>query len=70
MGFEIPILESASGPRFGAMGSLRVSHGDTGGANDVDLDARSSAMLLTFSWHQIVDAGLVDAGDALNRQDW
>lgn len=72
-GLEVPVLPSATGPRVGVMGSLRVSHGDVGApavpgraAHD-ELDARSSAVLVTLSWHHVLDAGIVDAGDALTR---
>jgi hypothetical protein len=64
-GLEVPVLPRGSGPRLGVMGSLRVSHGDTGAPGEEDLDARASAILVTLSWHQIVDLGIVDAGDAL-----
>jgi len=66
-GFEVPFLPEATGPRLGAMGALRVSHGDTGAPGGEHLDARASAVFITLSWHQIQDAGIVDAGDALVR---
>lgn len=66
-GLELPILPRGTGPRLGVTGSLRVSHGDTGAPGHEDLDARASALLLTVSWHQILDLGIVDAGDALGR---
>lgn len=66
-GLEVPILPRGTGPHLGVMGSLRVSHGDTGAPGHDDLDAASSAILLTIAWHQIIDAGIVDAGDALGR---
>lgn len=65
VGLEVPVLPRGTGPRLGVTGSLRVSHGDTGAPDHDDLDARASALLLTLSWHQIADLGIVDAGDAL-----
>ncbi len=72
-GLEVPLLPRANGPHLGVMGSLRVSHGGAGapgipgGPAHDDLDARATALLITLSWHHVVDAGIVDAGDALTR---
>ncbi len=66
-GLEVPILSHAEGPHVGALGSLRVSHGGAGAPVREDLGLRASALLLTLSWHAILDAGIVDAGDALGR---
>jgi hypothetical protein len=67
LGLEMPILPDASGPHVGAMGSLRVTHGGAGGAADDDINFRASALIFTLSWHGVVDAGIVDAGDAIAR---
>jgi hypothetical protein len=67
LGLDVPILPRASGPHLGAMAAMRVSHHGVGAAVGEDLDLAASSLLLTFSWHAVIDAGIVDAGDALAR---
>jgi hypothetical protein len=65
---EFPFAETGNGPCLGLMGSFRLSQGDAGVRGEPDIDARASAVMLTLSWHGIVDVGLVDVGDALVRE--
>ena len=60
LGTEIPLLGSASGPFLGARGALRWRAAELGGESEAKLDP---ALFLTLSWHALVDAHIVDAGD-------
>ena len=60
IGTEVPLFGSASGPFIGARGALRWRASELSGANEATLDP---ALFLTLSWHAIVDARIVDAGD-------
>ncbi len=64
VGLEFPLLPSGSGPYVGVEGVARFHDADLAGAIHRDLLDRGSMLLLSVSWHQILDAGLVDARDA------
>jgi hypothetical protein len=64
VGLEFPILPSGSGPHLGVEGVARFHDVDLTGDVHRDLLDRGSMLLVSVSWHQIVDAGLVDVRDA------
>jgi hypothetical protein len=65
LSIEFPLLPRASGPYVGFLGLLQYGHDDLVGLRDRDVLERGSALVFTFSWHQIFDAGLVDLHDTL-----
>jgi hypothetical protein len=64
LGTEVPLLGKASGPFVGARGALRWRGSELAGHDDVGLEP---ALFFTFAWHAIIDANIVDAGDARLR---
>lgn len=60
LGTEVPLLGSAYGPFFGVRGALRWRSAELGGTSEAPLDP---ALFLTVSWHHIIEAHIVDAGD-------
>jgi len=60
LGAEVPLFGKASGPFLGARGALRWRSSELGGHDDNGL---KPALFVTLSWHAIVDANIVDAGD-------
>ena len=67
VGFDVPFLPQAEGLHVGVLGVGRFVAGDLGVRGERELDGAGSFVLFTLSWHEIVDAGLVDVGDALTR---
>jgi hypothetical protein len=65
VGMEFPILPSGSGPYIGVTGLIRYRSVDFAGTTDADVGERGSMVVFTVTWHQILDAGLVDVGDGL-----
>jgi len=63
VGLEFPLLPSGSGPYLGVEGVARFHDADLSGNVDRDLLDRGSLLVFTVSWHQIFDAGFVDARD-------
>ena len=64
LGTEVPLLGKASGPFVGARGALRWRSSEFAGHDDNGLHP---ALFVTLSWHAIVDANIVDIGDARLR---
>ena len=64
LGFEVPLLGKASGPFIGTRGALRWRATELAGHDD---DGLKPALFVTLSWHQVVDANIVDVGDARLR---
>jgi hypothetical protein len=67
LGLSVPILPAASGPFVGIRGALRYRDRDLRGRSSDDVVERGALLTLTLSWHQIVGAHLVDAGDVNPR---
>ena len=64
LGFEVPLLGKASGPFVGTRGALRWRATEFAGHDDNGL---KPALFVTLSWHTVVDANIVDVGDARLR---
>ncbi|HTJ84601.1 MAG TPA: hypothetical protein VL400_22935 [Polyangiaceae bacterium] len=64
VGLELPFLPSGSGPYLGVEGVARFHEADFAGTVDRDLLDQGALFVVTLSWHQVIDAGLVDARDA------
>lgn len=64
--FGVPLGGRAAGPWLGARGALRWAGTDFAGGAPPPGD-RGAHVLLTLEWHALVEAHLVDAGDALRR---
>jgi hypothetical protein len=62
-GVEVPILPSGNGPYLGVQGLARWLGTDLDGRTDSDFLERGSMLVFTVSWHQIIDAGIVDFRD-------
>src|SRR5882724_12041048 len=60
VGTEVPLVGRAAGPWIGARGALRWSASELSGSSDAAL---GPALYLTFAWHFIADAHVVDTGD-------
>lgn len=67
LGTEIPLAGQAAGPWIGARGALRWRGWELGAADGGDPAALGPALYLTFGWHVLVDAHIVDAGDGVLR---
>jgi len=63
LGFELPVLERASGPWIGIRGALRWSDSALGSGVVSGPDDRQAILAITVAWHQIVSAHVVDVGD-------
>jgi hypothetical protein len=63
----VPILPRATGPFLGLRAALRFRADDLSGRPGGDIFDRGAVLSVTLSFHQIIDAGLVDAGDELPR---
>jgi hypothetical protein len=60
---SLPILPNATGPFVGLRGALRWRPGDfVAGAPGSAVD-RGAVLSLTFGWHQVLRAHIVDTGD-------
>ena len=64
---RFPLLPQASGPFLGLRGALRFRAEDLAGTTPGNILDRGAFLSLTFGWHQIVRAHIVDAGDRLPR---
>lgn len=64
LGTEVPLLGSSKGPFLGARGALRWSPTELAGEDPARL---RPALFLTLSWHALIDADLIDAGDRRMR---
>lgn len=62
-GIEVPFLPSANGPYLGILALARFGPDDIAGTSEADWLDRGSSLMLTFAWHQVFDAGLVDLRD-------
>lgn len=62
-GIEVPFLPNANGPYLGILGLARFGPDDIAGTSEASFLDRGSSLLLTFAWHQVFDAGLVDLRD-------
>jgi hypothetical protein len=62
LGTEVPLFGSATGLFLGARGALRW-RGSELATGATQVAALAPALLLTLSWHHIIDANIVDAGD-------
>lgn len=60
---EVPFVGSASGPYVGVLGLARFGPAELAKESDAGLVERGSMLVLTLSWHQVFDAGLVDLRD-------
>jgi hypothetical protein len=60
LGFEVPVLGKASGPFVGARGAIRWRGEELAGDQP---DPLKPVLFVTLSWHSVIDAGIVDAGD-------
>ncbi|MFO0555441.1 MAG: hypothetical protein U0271_44095 [Polyangiaceae bacterium] len=63
VGLETPLMGRASGPYLGVLALARFHPRDLAHGSNSDLLDRGSAIVLTFAWHQVVSAHLVDARD-------
>ena len=66
-GLGLPILAQASGPWIELRAALRYRPADLAGTVVSDVGDRGAFVSLSFAWHQIVSAGIADAGDRLVR---
>ena len=64
---SFPLFSDASGPHLDARGALRWRASDLAGFGHGGALDRGALLSLTLSWHQIVPAHLVDAGDRVDR---
>ncbi|MFO0589525.1 MAG: hypothetical protein U0441_18450 [Polyangiaceae bacterium] len=67
VGFGFPILPNASGPFVELRGALRYRPIDLDGRTPSEILDRGVLVSLSLSWHQIVNAHIVDAGDRAMR---
>jgi hypothetical protein len=66
LGFELPILDRASGPWIGVRGALRWSDVALG-SGIMGPDDRQAVLAVTVAWHQIVLAHVIDVADRAVR---
>lgn len=64
---SFPVLPQATGPFVGLRGALRFRPEDFAGTTSGNIVDRGAFLSLTFGYHQLVRAHLVDAGDRLPR---
>ena len=67
MGFEVPVLESATGPWIGIRGGLRWSEAALATGSVQGPDDRQVTLTLTLQWHQMLAVHVVDWGDRAAR---
>jgi hypothetical protein len=61
------LLPDATGPFLSLRGALRWRSADLDGAGSGDALDRGALVSLTLSWHHLIAAHLVDAGDGALR---
>jgi hypothetical protein len=66
VGTEVPLRGSAAGPWIGVRGALRWLGSEFSGSNDV-YPPLGPALFVTFAWHVVANAHLVDMGDEIGR---
>jgi hypothetical protein len=67
LSLSFPLLPDATGPFLGLRGALRWRSADLDGAGSGDALDRGALVSLTLSWHHMIAAHLVDAGDGALR---
>ena len=67
VGLGFPILDRASGPFIELRGAFRLRPIDLDGRSGVDVLDSGALVSLTLTWHQIVNAHIIDAGDRATR---
>jgi hypothetical protein len=67
VGFEVPLMASASGPWIGVHGGVRWSDAALASGEVRDATDRAAFLALTLAWHQLVMTHVVDLGDRAPR---